>query len=114
MAIIPQIGERGSSISGGQRQRIAIARTLLSEPKMLILDEATSALDFESEKIIVDNLINSYRDLTVIFISHRLQTLENADLIIMMEDGKIAESGTHSELLENKGSYSYLYNQQGK
>ena len=109
-----QIGERGSSMSGGQRQRIAIARTLLSEPKMLILDEATSALDFESEKIIVDNLINSYRDLTVIFISHRLQTLENADLIIMMEDGKIAESGTHSELLENKGSYSYLYNQQGK
>ena len=109
-----QIGERGSSMSGGQRQRIAIARTLLSEPKMLILDEATSALDFESEKIIVDNLINSYRDITVIFISHRLQTLENADLIIMMEDGKIAESGTHSELLENKGSYSYLYNQQGK
>ena len=109
-----QIGERGSSMSGGQRQRIAIARTLLSEPKMLILDEATSALDFESEKIIVDNLINSYRDLTVIFISHRLQTLENADLIIMMEDGKISESGTHSELLENKGSYSYLYNQQGK
>ncbi len=109
-----QIGERGSSMSGGQRQRIAIARTLLSEPKMLILDEATSALDFESEKIIVDNLINSYRDLTVIFISHRLQTLENADLIIMMEDGKIVESGTHSELLENKGSYSYLYNQQGK
>jgi ATP-binding cassette subfamily B protein len=109
-----QIGERGSSMSGGQRQRIAIARTLLSEPKMLILDEATSALDFESEKIIVDNLINSYRDLTVIFISHRLQTLENADLIIMMEDGKIAESGTHSELLEKKGSYSYLYNQQGK
>ena len=109
-----QIGESGSSMSGGQRQRIAIARTLLSEPKMLILDEATSALDFESEKIIVDNLINSYRDLTVIFISHRLQTLENADLIIMMEDGKIAESGTHSELLENKGSYSYLYNQQGK
>ncbi len=109
-----QIGERGSSMSGGQRQRIAIARTLLSEPKMLILDEATSALDFESEKVIVDNLINSYRDLTVIFISHRLQTLENADLIIMMEDGKIAESGTHSELLEKKGSYSYLYNQQGK
>ena len=109
-----QIGERGSSMSGGQRQRIAIARTLLSEPKMLILDEATSALDFESEKIIVENLINSYRDLTVIFISHRLQTLENADVIIMMEDGKIAESGTHSELLENKGSYSYLYNQQGK
>ncbi len=109
-----QIGERGSSMSGGQRQRIAIARTLLSEPKMLILDEATSALDFESEKIIVDNLINSYRNLTVIFISHRLQTLENADLIIMMEDGKIAESGTHSELLENKGAYSYLYNQQGK
>jgi len=109
-----QIGERGSSMSGGQRQRIAIARTLLAEPKMLILDEATSALDFESEKIIVDNLINSYKDLTVIFISHRLQTLENADLIIMMEDGKIIESGTHLELLNNKGSYSYLYNQQGK
>jgi len=109
-----QIGERGSSMSGGQRQRIAIARTLLAEPKMLILDEATSALDFESEKIIVENLINSYKELTVIFISHRLQTLENADLIIMMEDGKIIESGTHFELIENKGSYSYLYNQQGK
>ena len=101
-------------MSGGQRQRIAIARTLLAEPKMLILDEATSALDFESEKIIVDNLINAYRELTVIFISHRLQTLENADLIIMMEDGKIIEKGTHSELIENEGSYSYLYNQQGK
>jgi len=109
-----QIGERGASMSGGQRQRIAIARTLLAEPKMLILDEATSALDFESEKIIVDNLINAYRELTVIFISHRLQTLENADLIIMMEDGKIIEKGTHSELIENEGSYSYLYSQQGK
>ena len=109
-----QIGERGASMSGGQRQRIAIARTLLAEPKMLILDEATSALDFESEKIIVQNLIDSYKELTVIFISHRLQTLENADLIIMMEDGKVVESGTHSKLLENKGSYSYLYSQQGK
>ena len=105
-----QIGERGSSLSGGQRQRIAIARTLLSNPKLLIFDEATSALDYESEKIIVNNLISSYKDLTILFVSHRLESLKNADLLIMMDNGKVVESGTHVELINNNGLYSSLYN----
>ena len=107
-----KISERGSSLSGGQRQRIAIARTLLSKPKILIFDEATSALDYQTESLVVNNIKKSFDNTTVFFITHRLPTVSNADLIIMMEQGSIIEKGTHSILINEKGSYFSLYKQQ--
>ena len=108
-----QVGERGSSLSGGQRQRIAIARTLLNKPKILILDEATSALDYNTEKKLCDNLINNLKDNTVFFITHRLATIKNSDLIIVMHNGKLDEMGSYKELMVNKGRYYALESQQG-
>ena len=87
------IGERGTSLSGGQKQRVAIARTLFTKPKILVFDEATSALDFETEKNVVHNLKTNFNQSTIFFITHRLSTVSNADLIIMMEDGSISEMG---------------------
>ena len=98
--------------SGGQRQRIAIARTLFSKPKILIFDEATSALDFETEKNVVHNLKTNFNQSTIFFITHRLSTVSNADLIIMMEDGSISEMGNYKSLMLKKGSFYNLYNQQ--
>ena len=106
------VGERGAGLSGGQRQRIAIARTLLSSPKLLVMDEATSALDYDTEKRVCDNLRSSLRDCTVFFITHRLSTIRIADLIVMMHQGSIAEIGTHVELMQMKGRYYALYRQQ--
>lgn len=106
------IGERGMSLSGGQRQRIAIARALFSRPKILILDEATSALDTESERIIQQNLDNILKDRTTIVIAHRLSTVRNADVIVVLDKGVIMEKGTHYELMEKKGLYFYLNSQQ--
>ena len=106
------VGERGASLSGGQRQRIAIARTLMSKPKMLILDEATSALDYQTERIVCENLRKVCKGSTVFFITHRLSTIKNADKIIMMHDGNICEKGTHTELMELRGRYYALYRQQ--
>lgn len=106
------VGERGSSLSGGQRQRIAIARTLLINPKILIFDEATSALDYQSEKIIQDNLKEICKGRTVFIIAHRLSTVRQADKIIVLEKGKIIESGTHQELIGQRGMYHNLYMQQ--
>ena len=108
-----EVGERGSSLSGGQRQRIAIARTLLNKPNILILDEATSALDYNTEKKLCDNLINNLKNNTVFFITHRLATIKNSDLIIVMHDGKLDELGSYKQLMSNKGRYYALERQQG-
>jgi ATP-binding cassette subfamily B protein len=107
-----EVGERGASLSGGQRQRIAIARTLLGNPKLLVMDEATSALDYATERKVCDNLIRSLRECTVFFITHRLNTIRRADLIIMMDQGAIVEQGTHDQLMERRGRYYALYRQQ--
>ena len=107
-----KIGERGSSISGGQRQRIAIARTLFSKPKILIFDEATSALDFETERKVVTNLKDNFDGCTIFFITHRLATVSKADIIVMMEDGCISETGTFDNLMSQKGTFYSLYKQQ--
>jgi len=106
------VGERGASLSGGQRQRIAIARTLLSNPKLLVLDEATSALDYETERRVCDNLVSALQDCTVFFITHRLATVRRADLIVVMHDGVVAEIGSHDDLMKQRGRYFALYRQQ--
>ncbi|MEG3924342.1 peptidase domain-containing ABC transporter [Microcoleus sp. D3_18a_C4] len=106
------VGERGSSLSGGQRQRLAIARTILQNPKLLILDEATSALDYHSERQVCNNLAEAFAGRTVFFITHRLTTIQNADVIIMMDQGSVVERGTHKELMALKGRYYCLFQQQ--
>ena len=106
------VGERGSSLSGGQRQRVAIARTILQNPNLLILDEATSALDYDTERQVCLNLMNYFTDRTVLFITHRLPTIQNADLIIVMDKGSIVEMGNHRELMAQRGRYYCLYQQQ--
>jgi subfamily B ATP-binding cassette protein MsbA len=102
------IGDRGSKLSGGQRQRISIARAILRNPQIMILDEATSALDTEAEKIVQDALANLMKDRTSIVIAHRLSTIQHADKILVLDKGRIAESGTHQELLAAGGLYRKL------
>ncbi|MCZ6619701.1 MAG: lipid A export permease/ATP-binding protein MsbA [Gammaproteobacteria bacterium] len=106
------VGDDGVLLSGGQRQRVAIARALLKDAPILILDEATSALDTESERHIQAALEEVMRNRTTLVIAHRLSTIENADLILVMENGRIVESGQHQELLDRQGSYASLYNAQ--
>lgn len=106
------VGERGSALSGGQRQRIAIARTVMQNPNLLILDEATSALDYNSERQVCQNLAEAFGSRTVFFITHRLTTVKNADVILVMDQGAIVERGTHTELMSLKGRYFCLYQQQ--
>jgi subfamily B ATP-binding cassette protein HlyB/CyaB len=103
------VGERGSSLSGGQRQRIAIARALVTDPRILIFDEATSALDYESERIIQDNMQQICERRTVFVIAHRLSTVRRADRIVTIERGRLIEDGTHDELMRSKGSYANLH-----
>ncbi|MBO3459531.1 peptidase domain-containing ABC transporter [Aetokthonos hydrillicola Thurmond2011] len=107
-----RVGERGASLSGGQRQRIAIARSVLQRPKLLVLDEATSALDYPTERQVCQNLAQAFKDSTLFFITHRLNTVRNADTIVVMEGGKVIEKGNHEELIALHGYYHYLYNQQ--
>ncbi|MBE9116501.1 peptidase domain-containing ABC transporter [Lusitaniella coriacea LEGE 07157] len=107
-----RVGERGSALSGGQRQRIAIARTILQNPQLLILDEATSALDYPTERQVCENLARAFANTTVFFITHRLGTVKNADLIVVMDKGNVAEQGNHAELMAMKGRYYCLYQHQ--
>ena len=108
------VGERGLKLSGGEKQRVAIARTLLKDPAILILDEATSALDSVTERDIQAALDNAAKDRTTLVIAHRLSTIVNADKIIVMDEGEIAEQGTHRELLEKGRLYKTLWEQQEK
>ena len=103
------IGERGVRLSGGQKQRLSIARTVLKNPKVLILDEATSALDSHSEMLVQDALWKLIKGRTTIIIAHRLSTVQKADEIIVLDQKKIAEQGTHDELIKKHGIYSSLH-----
>ena len=106
------VGERGVKLSTGQKQRIAIARALIRDPKILILDEATSSLDSESEKLVQEALEKLIKDRTTFIIAHRLSTIRKADQILVLEKGRIAESGSHEELLGKKGLYHKFYSLQ--
>ncbi len=106
------VGERGSLLSGGQRQRIAIARALISDPRILIFDEATSALDYESENIIMNNIDPISKGRTMLMIAHRLSTVRDCDAIVVIEKGRIIEAGSHEELLKRNGAYYRLYQAQ--
>jgi subfamily B ATP-binding cassette protein HlyB/CyaB len=106
------VEERGSSLSGGQKQRIAIARALIMNPSILIFDEATSSLDYESEKVIQQNLSLIRKGRTVIFIAHRLSVMRDCDMVIVIDRGKIVETGNHISLMQKDGLYAYLYKQQ--
>ncbi|MGG6265469.1 peptidase domain-containing ABC transporter [Leptolyngbya sp. AN03gr2] len=106
------IGERGASLSGGQRQRLAIARMILTDPRLLILDEATSALDYETERRVVENLMKTFNDRTVFFITHRLANVKKADWVVYLHNGAIVEQGTHAELMARQQRYYCLYTQQ--
>jgi ATP-binding cassette subfamily B protein len=106
------VGERGQSLSGGERQRISIARAILTNPRILILDEATSAVDNETERVIQAALDNLIKGRTTIAIAHRLSTLRNADRIVVMENGLVAEVGKHEELLNKGGVYTRLHQAQ--
>ena len=103
------IGNYGEKISGGEKQRISIARAILKSPEILILDEATSSLDSESEKLIQDALAKLMKKTTSLVIAHRLSTIEDANNIIVLNQGKIEETGTHDELIEKKGLYTKLH-----
>jgi ABC-type multidrug transport system fused ATPase/permease subunit len=109
-----EVGERGVMLSGGQKQRITIARAFLKNPSILIFDEATSAMDSKSEQSIQQAMNQLIQDRTVFIIAHRLSTVINADLILVLHQGKIAEQGSHSHLLSMNGLYADFYNRQSK
>ena len=111
-ALDTEVGDRGIQLSGGQKQRIAIARAILKNPTILILDEATSALDSVSEKLVQEALDLLMKDRTSIVIAHRLSTIKKADMILVLENGVVAESGKHKDLMSNKGVYSKLVEMQ--
>lgn len=106
------IGDRGMKLSGGQKQRICIARAVLKNPPIMLLDEATSALDTESEKLVQDALNNLMKNRTSLVIAHRLSTIQNADMIVVLDDGQIIETGNHSQLMASHGLYKKLIDMQ--
>lgn len=117
IAALPQgydtvIGERGVTLSGGQRQRVALARAILKNPEILILDEATSALDLETERQVMEALDAARQGRATVVIAHRLSTIQNADIIYVMNQGSIAEQGTHEELMVKQGVYERLVSTQ--
>jgi subfamily B ATP-binding cassette protein MsbA len=104
------VGESGNKLSGGQRQRISIARAVMANPPILILDEATSALDTESERLVQDAILNLMKNRTSLVIAHRLSTIQHADMIVVIDEGRIVETGTHSELMaREEGFYRKLH-----
>ena len=106
------IGERGVTLSGGQKQRVAIARAIIKKPTILILDDAFSNLDASTEGRVFTNIMESLKDITVILISHRISTMKEADMIAVMENGRIAEKGSHDELISKSGLYNRIYKKQ--
>jgi ATP-binding cassette subfamily B protein len=106
------VGERGVTVSGGQKQRIAIARTLLRDPRILILDDSTSSVDTETESQIRSALQILMRNRTTCIIAHRIQSIMTADLILVMENGRIIQQGTHNDLIEDEGIYREIFNMQ--
>ena len=106
------VGERGFTLSGGERQRLAIARTLLLNPRVLILDDSTSSVDAETEHLIRQALDKLIKGRTTFIITHRLPIIKNADLILMLQDGKVVERGKHNELMAKKGIYYKTYRAQ--
>jgi ATP-binding cassette subfamily B protein len=106
------VGERGYRLSGGEKQRVAIARVILKDPRVLILDEATSHLDSQSEALIQEALERVMRGRTSLVIAHRLSTILSADLILVMDGGRLVEQGTHAELMAQEGAYAGLYHTQ--
>ena len=107
-----RIGETGIALSGGQRQRIAIARAIYRRPTVVILDEATSSLDTESERVVQENMDALLDGRTAVVIAHRMSTIRNADVILVIEKGRLVEHGTHEELVARQGLYYYLSSQQ--
>ena len=106
------IGERGVSLSGGQKQRLALSRALIKDAPILVLDDAFSSVDTETEEIILKNIRGSQKNKTVLIIAHRISTMQHADKIIVLSNGKVVEQGTHKTLLELKGIYTDIYNRQ--
>ena len=106
------LGERGITLSGGQKQRVSIARALLKDPKIYLFDDCLSAVDTETEEEILKNLKRASEEKTTLIVSHRVSSAKNADKIIVLEDGKILQEGTHSELNNTKGYYQQLYKDQ--
>jgi ABC-type multidrug transport system fused ATPase/permease subunit len=109
-----EVGERGAQMSGGQKQRIAIARAIIKDPSILLLDEATSALDTESEKVVQEALDTAMKGRTTIIVAHRLSTIKNADQIAVVHKGRIAELGTHQQLIDHGGIYFNLVQRQAQ